>query len=182
MTNDEAAAQAQPEAEIIIRAPRLDEGAEMWRIARDSKTLDLNSSYAYVLFARDFAESCRIAFVDGQPAGFTTGYRRPERPDCHFLWQIAVDERFRGLGLAGRLLDSVVHDSERTPPVRTLETTITDDNIASQRTFRSFAARWGDAPVVVTPLFESEHLSPQGEDGAHHEPERLYEIGPPVQP
>lgn len=154
----------------------------MWRIARDSRTLDLNSTYAYVLFARDFAATSRIALVDGAPAGFVIGYRRPTRPDCQFVWQIAVDERFRGLGLAGRLLDSLVHDATSLPAVRTVETTITDDNVASQRTFRAFASRWGDAPVVVTPLFESAHLSPDGSEGAHHEPERLYEIGPPRRP
>lgn len=150
----------------------------MWRIARDSKTLDLNSSYAYVLFARDFAATCRIALVDDEPAGFVLGYRRPERRDCQFVWQIAVDERFRGLGLAGKMLDSLVHGTAVEPAVRTLETTITDDNVASQRTFRSFASRWGNAPVQVTPLFESEHLSPAGERDLLHPPERLYEIGP----
>jgi hypothetical protein len=55
--------------------------------------------------------------------------------------------------------------------------TITDDNVASQQTFRSLARRWNDAPMVVTPLFESAHLT-HASDAAHHEPERLYEIGP----
>lgn len=154
----------------------------MWRVARDSRTLDLNSTYAYVLFARDFAETSRVAVVDGEVAGFVLGYRRPSRPDCQFVWQIAVDERFRGLGLAGRLLDSLVREARVEPAVRTLETTITDDNVASQRTFRSFADRWDGAPVRVSPLFESAHLSPGDSDSETHEPERLYEIGPPIRP
>ena len=163
----------------LIRAPRLTDGADMWRIARDSRTLDLNSSYAYVLFARDFSATSRIAVVDDEPAGFVIGYRRPEQQDCLFIWQVAVDERFRGLGLAGRMLQSLIDDA--TPPVRTLQTTITDDNTASQQLFRGFARRWGDAPVRVSPLFESAHFTPTGDDahGEHHEPERLYEIGPP---
>lgn len=164
----------------LIRPPRIDEGIDLWRIARDSQTLDLNSSYAYVLYARDFAATCRIALVDGHPAGFVIGYRRPADPSCLFIWQVAVDENFRGLGLAGRMLDDLIHDTAVHPPVRTLQTTITDDNVASQQTFRSLARRWGDAPVVVTPLFESAHLSVDEPDAAHHEPERLYEIGPPV--
>jgi len=152
----------------------------MWRIARDSQTLDLNSSYAYVLYARDFAETCRIAFVDGEPAGFVLGYRRPTDQSSLFIWQVAVDADFRGLGLAGRMLDDLLHDETAGPEVRTLHTTITDDNIASQNTFRSLAKRWGDAPMEVTPLFESEHLSLSEPDAEHHDPERLYEIGPPV--
>lgn len=145
----------------------------MWRIARDSQTLDLNSSYAYILFARDFPDTCRVAWVDGEPAGFVLGYRRPEDPQCLFVWQVAVDGAFRGLGLAGALLDSLVHDAH--PPVRTVQTTITDDNVASQRLFRSFAQKHG-ADVVVQPLFEREHF-PQTADDAH-EPEPLYVIGP----
>ncbi len=49
----------------------------MWRIARDSKTLDLNASYAYILWCRDFAATSVVATVDEQPAGFVTGYRPP---------------------------------------------------------------------------------------------------------
>lgn len=161
----------------LIRAPRIGEGAELWRIARDSRTLDLNSSYAYVLWARDFGATSRIALVDGSPAGFVIGYRRPADPACLFIWQVAVDERFRGLGLAGRMLRDLVDATEPTPVV-TVETTITDDNAASQQLFRGFARRWDDAPVDVAPLFESEHLTPADEDGPEHAPERLYTIGP----
>lgn len=108
------------------------------------------------------------------------GYRRPADASCLFIWQVAVDEAYRGLGLAGRMLDDLIHDETSAPPVRTLQTTITDDNVASQQTFRSLARRWGDAPVVVTPLFESAHLSPSDSDDDLHAPERLYEIGPPM--
>ena len=132
-----------------------------------------------MLYARDFASTCRIALVDGHPAGFVLGYRRPVDPSCLFIWQVAVDERFRGLGLAGRMLDSLIHDTDPSP-VRTLQTTITDDNIASQATFRSLAARWNDAPLTITPLFESAHLSLDGQGAELHDPERLYEIGPPM--
>lgn len=163
----------------MIRRPRIDEGAELWRIARDSRTLDLNSSYAYVLWARDFSATSRIALVDGQPAGFISGYRRPDRPDCLFIWQVAVDERFRGMGLAGRMLRQLLDDDDVSPPVRSVQTTITDDNLASQELFRSFARHWA-APMTVTALFESTHFTPDGETATeHHDPERLYEIGPP---
>lgn len=108
------------------------------------------------------------------------GYRRPTDASCLFIWQVAVDEAYRGLGLAGRMLDDLIHDTSVAPPVHTLQTTITDDNVASQNTFRSLARRWGDAPVTVNPLFESAHLSEDRPDAEHHDPERLYEIGPPM--
>ncbi len=148
-------------------------GGEMWRIARDSGTLDLNSSYAYLLFCRDFPRTCRIATVEGEVAGFVLGNLRPARPDCVFVWQIAVDERFRGKQVGGRLLDGLVDGLTRSDtPVRSMETTITEDNSASQRLFLKFAERWGDAPVRKRPLFTAEHF-PDG-----HDAEPLYEIGP----
>lgn len=158
-----------------ITSPSLADGAAMWRIARDSGALDLNSSYAYLMFCRDFARTSRIATVDGEAAGFVLGYRRPERPDCLFVWQIAVDERFRGRQVSSRLLDHLVRAEVQTdgqlPAVRTLETTITDDNTASQALFTSFARRW-DAELTTAPLFAATHF-PDG-----HDAEPLYEIGP----
>lgn len=165
--------------DILIRAPKITDGVQMWRVARDTGVLDLNSSYAYALFARDFAATCRVAVWDGVVVGFVTGYRRPADPDCLFVWQIGVDARCRGMGVAARLLDDLIRSGPVDAPIRAVQTTITDDNTASQSLFRSFARRWGSAPVTVHSLFDSAHLVPAGEDGPPHAPERLYEIGPP---
>lgn len=159
-----------PTSDPAIVVPDLRDGAQMWRIARDSGVLDLNSSYAYLLFCRDFARTCRIATVDGETVGFVLGYRRPERPDCLFVWQVGVDERHRGRGISSRLLDALVRDDLQ-PPVRSVETTITDDNAASQALFRAFARRW-DADVTVAPLIEAADF-PDG-----HDAEPLWTIGP----
>ncbi|MDX5310866.1 MAG: GNAT family N-acetyltransferase, partial [Rhodococcus sp. (in: high G+C Gram-positive bacteria)] len=80
----------------------------MWQIARDSKVLDVNSSYAYVLWCRDFAATSVVATAgDHEAVGFVSGYRRPEAPDTLFVWQVAVDQDQRGRGVAGRMLDSL---------------------------------------------------------------------------
>jgi len=144
----------------------------MWRMARDSRVLDLNTSYAYLLWARDFAATSVVATVDGEPAGFVSGYLRPDDPATYMLWQVAVDERHRGLGIAGRMIDAVI---DRQPSsVTTLETTITDDNDASIALFTSFARSRG-AELRKSPLFEVEHFPDSG-----HGAEFLYRIGPIV--
>lgn len=80
----------------------------MWRIARDSQALDLNSSYSYLLWCRDFAGTSVVARgEDGGPIGFVTGYVRPERPQTLVVWQVAVDDEHRGRGLAGAMLDGL---------------------------------------------------------------------------
>ena len=152
-----------------MRHPTIDDGAALWRITKDSQRLDLNSPYAYLLWARDFSRTTIVADTGGDLGGFVTGYMRPDEPTTVMVWQIAVDEQHRGQGLAGRLLDELAARTGATA----LETTITDDNPASRATFAKFAERHG-AELTVTPLFETEHF-PSGDE---FKPELLHRIAP----
>lgn len=139
----------------------------MWRLARDSKVLDLNSSYAYVLWARDFADTSVVAQVADESAGFVSAYRRPDEPKTLMVWQVAVAEEHRGRGLARRMLDHLADHQD----FDHLETTITPDNQASIALFTSFAGAHR-APVTRTPAFD-ENVFPDG-----HDAELLFRIGP----
>src|SRR2546430_1752292 len=108
----------------LIEPPTKADGAALWRIARDSRKLDLNSPYVYLLWCRDFADTSVVAKMDGEPVGFVTGYRRPTAPETALVWQVAVDASQRGRGLAGKLLDELFTRLTRRG-VRYLETTIT---------------------------------------------------------
>ncbi len=142
----------------------------MWRVARDSQTLDLNTSYAYLLWARDFATTSVVVEDEGgQVVGFVSGYLRPDEPHTLMVWQVAVDADQRGHGLAGRMLD---HLAEHVPGVTGLETTITDDNAASRALFSRFAEKRGAQHEEID-LFVREHFPDEG-----HEPEVLHRIGP----
>lgn len=152
-----------PNTRVQITAPTISHGARMWRVASESGTLDRNSSYAYLLFSRDFSATSRVALIADEVVGFVMGYRRPEAPDRYFVWQIAVDEALRGRNIAGRLLDDVVASL---PEVRACETTITPDNRSSRRLFESFARRHG-ATFSSSPLFRAADFPDE------HEPEWL---------
>lgn len=154
----------------LIESPTKSDGAALWRIARDSQKLDLNSSYAYLLWSHDFADTSVVAKVDGTAVGFVIGYRKQ---DVGFVWQVAVDASQRGKGLAGALLDELFQRLV-TQGVRYLETTITPDNEASIRLFASFAKRW-NATLERRDLFSAADFP--AEDGTH-EQEDLYRIGP----
>ncbi|AXK45896.1 diaminobutyrate acetyltransferase [Brachybacterium saurashtrense] len=156
-------------SDLEIRPPALEDGAAMWRIARDTGTLDLNTSYAYLLMAHDFGATSRLALSDGAPVGFVLGYRRPSAPETLFVWQIGVDSSQRGKGVAGQLLDDLLAGL---PEVTALETTITEDNTASQRLFASFAQRHG-AREDVRELITEGHFPDPG-----HGAELLHVIGP----
>ncbi|MFD0212362.1 diaminobutyrate acetyltransferase [Streptomyces hirsutus] len=163
------AAQADPQ----IDRPAPADGAALWRIARDSKTLDLNSSYSYLLWCRDFAATSAVARdAGGEPIGFVTGYVRPDSPHTLLVWQVAVDEAHRGRGLAAALLDGLAARTVAEHGVTTVETTITPGNTASERLFTAFAERHG-ARLEREVLFEAEQFP----DGPH-DPEVLYRIGP----
>lgn len=158
---------------LRLDSPAVADGAAIWRIARDSKVLDLNSSYSYLLWCRDFAATSVVARgADGEPAGFITGYIRPERPDTLVVWQVAVDHGQRGRGLAGALLDGLTSKVAAERGLARVETTITPGNTASERLFTSYARRHG-AQVGREVLFDA-GLFPDG----GHEPEVLYRIGP----
>lgn len=159
---------------LRIDRPDVADGAALWRIAKDSRTLDLNSSYSYLLWCRDFADTTAVVRAEsgGQPVGFVTAYLRPDRPRTLLVWQVAVDAAHRGQGLAARLLDGLTARVVKQHGVTGVETTITPGNTASERLFLSYARRHG-AAVDREVLFETRQFP----DGPH-DPEVLYRIGP----
>ena len=154
----------------MIRAPRVADGASMWRIAVDSQVLDANSSYAYLLWCHDFSATSVVAEIDSEIAGFVTGYVRPGSPDTLFIWQVAVDHAYRGRGVGVAMLDGLVEEVAE-QGVSVLETTVSPDNEASLAMFGSLARRRG-AEMIRQKLFEPKDF-PDG-----HESEDLYRIAP----
>ncbi|MGW7267683.1 diaminobutyrate acetyltransferase [Streptomyces sp. NPDC054842] len=158
---------------LRIDRPGVADGAALWRIAKDSGNLDLNSSYSYLLWCRDFAGTSAVARdAEGEPVGFVTGYIRPEQPGTLLVWQVAVDSACRGRGLAAALLDGLTARVARERGLAFVETTVSPGNTASERLFASYAARHGAA-------LEREVLFDTGQfpDGPH-DPEVLHRIGP----
>lgn len=152
---------------VEIDSPALDDAAAMYRVTRDSGALDLNSSYVYLLWCRDFARTSAVARAGGAVVGFASGYLRPDAPDTLVVWQVAVDASQRGGGVAGTLLNALV---DRVRP-RHLETTITADNTASIKLF-SALARDRSAELTRAELFAAAHFPDE------HDAEDLYRIGP----
>ncbi|WP_431993697.1 diaminobutyrate acetyltransferase [Streptomyces albogriseolus] len=155
-----------------MAVPTVEDGGSVWRIAQESEVLDVNSPYSYLLWFRDFARTSVVALQSGDvPVGFVTGFCRPEQPDTLVVWQIAVHGGHRGRGTASAMLDHLTARLAADGALRHLETTISADNAASQRLFRSFAQRHA-APLERDLLFPAE-LFP-----GTHEAEFLYRIGP----
>ncbi|HEM45854.1 MAG TPA: diaminobutyrate acetyltransferase, partial [Alphaproteobacteria bacterium] len=128
-------------ASLVFRSPVAADGVAIWRLARDTGVLDVNSPYYYLAFCTRFARSSIVAEEDGRVLGFVTGLLDPD-PGTLFVWQVGVDASARGRGIASRMLDALL-GSEGCRDVRRLDTTVTPSNQASMALFRALARRWG---------------------------------------
>lgn len=155
---------------VAFRRPRARDGKRIWEIARDSRVLDVNSPYAYVLWSQDFSETSIVAEIDGDVVGFVTGYRRPTAPDTLMVWQVAVDDAQRGKKIARRMLCELFTHCAPAGVVA-VNTTISPDNEASQRLFagaaRALGLRFAREPFFSADLFLDSH-----------QPEDLYLLTP----
>jgi L-2,4-diaminobutyric acid acetyltransferase len=157
---------------IIFRNPTTNDGKYFWEIAKASKTLDVNSTYHYLIMCRHFAKTCLAAEKNGQVIGFVTAYIPPNSPDTVFVWQVAVDERHRGQGLGVQMLVSL-YKNLKILNIKNLEATITPSNHASIKLFTAVARELKASFEFEKDFFSATHF---GENV--HEPEILFHIDP----
>lgn len=156
---------------ITLRPPMLEDGMAVFHLIENCPPLDVNSSYCNLLQSSHFAGTSVAAESNGEIVGFISGYIVPERPNTLFIWQVAVAEQGRGVGLASRMLEHIL---ARTlcNNVAYLETTITEDNQASWALFRRLAK-------YLTADFKSgEWMDKTTHFAGQHDSEALVRIGP----
>lgn len=157
--------------EVTFGRPGAEHGADIRRLIAACPPLDLNSTYAYLLLGEHFADTCVRAARAGRTVGFVSGYRIPGREEVLFVWQVAVAQEARGLGLAkAMLLELLSRDAAGS--CRRLETTVSPSNAPSRALFRSLASDL-QAPLEEKPLFTESHFARE-----NHESEVLICIGP----
>lgn len=158
-------------AEVALGTPAVAHGAQIRRLVSQCPPLDVNSTYAYLLLCKHFAETCVRAEADGRTVGFVSAYRPPRHPDVLFVWQVAVAAPMRGRQLATRMLRALLQ-RDSTRGCRYLETTVSPSNGPSRRVFQALARNLG-APVAERMLFGERDFGSE-----EHEPEVLIRIGP----
>lgn len=127
---------------LTLRKPGPEDGADIWELVRNCPPLDTNSMYCNLVQCDHFRETCVLAELDGKVAGWISGHILPDDGETLFVWQVAVSETARGMGLGSRMLDHLVN-RPACRAVRRLQTTITADNDASWALFRRFARSQG---------------------------------------
>ena len=144
---------------------------QVWELIAACPPLDQNSLYCNLLQCTDFANTCVLAEVNGEAVGWVSGYRPPHDPETFFIWQVAVREKARGMGLARSMVDELLARASARGVVK-IKTMITPDNDASWGLFRSIASHLS-APFASEAWFERDkHF------GGRHDTEHLVTIGP----
>ncbi|WP_297812105.1 diaminobutyrate acetyltransferase [uncultured Methylophaga sp.] len=158
-------------APINLRAPAAEDGAAVYELIAQCPPLDTNSMYCNLLQCTHFSATSVAAELNDEIVGFISGYIQPDQPDTLFIWQVAVGEKARGQGLAGRMLRDILARTA-CDEVKFIETTITPDNRASWALFESLAKKL-DAELNHSVMFDrQQHFAGQ------HETEMLVRIGP----
>ncbi|MBP0483076.1 diaminobutyrate acetyltransferase [Sagittula salina] len=140
-----------------LRTPTAEDGPAIWELVRSCKPLDENSIYCNLLQCDHFADTCVVAELDGEVVGWISGYLTPNAGDTLFVWQVAVSEKARGMGLGVTMLQSLLN-REICAGVTRLQTTITADNAASWGMFRKFARVQGGTLSSEPHFLKSEHF------------------------
>ena len=143
----------------------------MHQLIQQCPPLDTNSAYCNLLQCDHFADTSVAATRDKNLVGFISGYRIPARPDTLFIWQVAVAESARGIGLATRMLQAIL-SRPQADGIRYLETSITTDNDASWALFKKLAGTLCCTLSAGDWMNKEKHFSDQ------HASEQLVRIGP----
>lgn len=157
--------------EFMMRKPVAKDGAAVHQLIAQCPPLDPNSVYCNLLQCSHFADTSVLVEAEGKLVAFMSGYVKPSDAQVLFIWQIAVSEHWRGHGLAGRMLNTLVLRPEL-EGIRFIETSISPANEASASVFRRFAEKRHTSLAKSILFSRAEHFA------GHHDDEVLFRIGP----
>jgi L-2,4-diaminobutyric acid acetyltransferase len=154
---------------IKITFPTKKNGSAVEKLIKRCPPLDLNSTYHYLIQSYYFNRTCSVAFDGEKIVAFVSGFIKPTNKNCLFIWQVAIDEDYRGKGLGIELIEFLLNQNKE---VNTIETTITKNNIASRRMFQKIVEKY-ETRMSEETLFDKE------EDFSNeHDSEMLITISP----
>ena len=128
--------------QATLRRPESEDGSAIWELIQACKPLDENSLYCNLIQCDHFSDTCVVAELEGEIVGWVSAYLLPQDAETLFVWQVAVSETARGLGLGSQMLNHLF-DRDVCAGADRMQTTITRDNAASWNLFRKFAQKRG---------------------------------------
>jgi L-2,4-diaminobutyric acid acetyltransferase len=154
---------------IKITFPTKKNGSAVAKLIQRCPPLDLNSTYHYLIQSHYFNRTCSLAFEGEKVIAFVSGFIKPTNKNCLFIWQVAIDEGYRGKGFGIELIEFLLNQNK---DVNTIETTITKNNTASRRMFQKIVEKY-ETEISEGALFDKEE-----DFSSEHDSEILITIGP----
>lgn len=155
-------------SEILFSKPLKENAKDIYNLIKRGGVLDLNSEYLYLLQCTHFSETCSVATFNDEIIGFVSGYLLPNKSDTLFIWQVAVDERFRGQNIAFKTIMNIFNSNEN---IKYILSTVSPSNKSSQRVFEKLANHFNTKIENETTFSLEDFLN-------SHEIEVQYLIGP----
>ena len=97
--------------------------------------------YVYWIMEEYFSSSNYVALEESRVIGYICALPSIDKK-CYFIWQIVVDEEYRGKKVATILINRIIEESKLKGYNR-LELTISSDNMASYKLFERIANEHG---------------------------------------
>ena len=152
--------------------PKKSHTKEIIKLVKNTKVLDINSEYLYYLQTIHFNKFCCVAFdkkEKNRVIGFVSGYLIPEENSL-FIWQVAVHEKYRGLGIATKMILKIV-SRKSIEKIDFIKTTVSPNNKSSIKVFEKVAK------ILKTKIKKYNFLKSRDFTNSH-EDEPIYIIGP----
>ena len=154
---------------IKITHPRKEDGISVAELIKRCPPLDLNSTYHYLIQSHYFSKTCSFAFDNKKVVAFVSGFINSSKNNSLFIWQVAIDENYRGKELGIELIEFILNQNKN---LDSIETTVTKNNISSRRMFQKICEKY-KSRISELILFDKE------KDFANkHDSEMLIKIGP----
>ena len=154
---------------IKITSPSKKDGSAVAKLIERCPPLDLNSTYHYLIQSHYFSKTCSIAFDNKKIVAFVSGFINPSRDNSLFIWQVAIDEDYRGKELGIELIEFILKQNKN---IDSIETTVTETNSASRRMFQKLCEKY------QTRLSEQTLFDKEQDFFKEHDSEILIKIGP----
>lgn len=158
--------------EATLCEPHSTLGSQVHALVARCPPLDANSMYCNILQCDYFAAtSCAAISEDGQLVGFVSGYLPlSDNGKTLFIWQVAVDESQRGKGMGIKMIQDIL-SRDICQSVQTIETTVTESNMASTAMFEKLARLCSSKAIKKHVKYESDkHFN------GEHDSEILFHI------
>ncbi|QKF78200.1 diaminobutyrate acetyltransferase [Arcobacter defluvii] len=156
---------------IIFSKPCIENSKDIFNLIKRCDTLDLNSEYLYLLQCSHFKKTCGIAILENEVIGFVSGYFIPDKNDTLFIWQVAVDEKFRGQNIAIKIIIDIYNRNNINNKIKYILSTVSPSNNSSKRVFEKLADNFNTKIENKTLFSLNDFLD-------SHEEEIQYLIGP----